>query len=43
LAIESIRIDSAHTIAGLRLNIWVSVLVALAGAVTLRAQSRRGQ
>ena len=43
LAIESIRIDSAETIAGLRLNIWVSVLVALAAAVTLRVQSRKGQ
>ena len=43
LAIESIRIDSAETIAGLRLNIWVSVLVAIASAVTLRAQSRKGQ
>lgn len=41
LLIESIRIDSAHTIAGLRLNIWVSLLVAITGAVTLRAQSRR--
>jgi len=43
LAIESIRIDSANTIAGFRINIWVSVLVALAGALTLRAQSRKGQ
>ena len=43
LVIESIRIDSAHTIAGLRLNIWVSVLVAIAAAVTLRTQSRKGQ
>ena len=41
LAIESIRIDSAHTIAGLRLNIWVSLIVVIAGAVTLRAQSRK--
>lgn len=43
LVIEPIRIDSAHTIAGLRLNIWVSVLVAIAAAVTLRTQSRKGQ
>jgi len=42
LVIESIRIDSAHTFAGLRLNIWVSVLVAIAAAVTLRTQSRKG-
>lgn len=41
LGIESIRIDSAHTIAGLRLNIWVSLVVAVAGAVTFRSQSRK--
>jgi prolipoprotein diacylglyceryl transferase len=41
LGIESIRIDSAHTIAGLRLNIWVGLLVAIGGAVTLRRQSRK--
>lgn len=43
LTIESIRIDSAHTIAGLRLNIWVSLIVAIAGAVTLRTQSRKAR
>jgi prolipoprotein diacylglyceryl transferase len=41
LGIESIRIDSAHTIAGLRLNMWVSLLVAIAAAVTFRRQSRK--
>ncbi len=41
LAIESIRIDTAHTIAGLRLNIWVSLLVAVFATVTLLSQSRK--
>jgi prolipoprotein diacylglyceryl transferase len=41
LAIESIRIDSAHTIAGLRLNIWVSLIVVVGGAVIFRMQSRK--
>ncbi|HUW87935.1 MAG TPA: prolipoprotein diacylglyceryl transferase [Candidatus Paceibacterota bacterium] len=30
--IESMRIDNAHTIAGLRVNVWVSVVVALGAA-----------
>ena len=34
LAIESLRIDSAHLIGGLRINIWVSILVAI-GALTV--------
>jgi prolipoprotein diacylglyceryl transferase len=41
LAIESIRIDSAEIIAGLRLNIWVSLIVVVAGAVIFRIQSRK--
>lgn len=41
LAIESIRIDFANTIAGLRLNIWVSLIVIVASAVTFRTQSRK--
>ena len=41
LVIESIRIDSAHTIAGLRLNMWVSLIVAVGGAVVFRVQSRK--
>ena len=41
LAIESIRIDFAHTIAGLRLNIWVSLIVVVGGAVIFRMQSRK--
>ena len=43
LAIESIRIDTAHTFAGLRVNIWVSLIVALAGAVTLLSQSKKAE
>ena len=43
LGIESIRIDTAHTIAGLRLNIWVSLIVAVLGAVTLISQSKKEQ
>lgn len=30
--VESMRIDNAHTIAGLRVNVWVSVVVALGAA-----------
>ena len=41
LAIESIRIDSAEIIAGLRLNIWVSLIVVVGGAVIFRVQSRK--
>ena len=41
LAIESIRIDSAEIIAGLRLNIWVSLIVVVGGAVIFRIQSRK--
>ena len=43
LAIESIRIDTAHTIGGLRLIIWVSVIVALIGALILRIQFKKVQ
>ena len=43
LGIESIRIDTAHTIAGLRLNIWVSLLIGIGAGVTLRKQSRKSQ
>lgn len=31
--IESVRIDSANTIAGLRLNVWTSILIGLAAVV----------
>jgi prolipoprotein diacylglyceryl transferase len=41
LMIESIRIDTAHTIAGLRLNIWVSLLVIIGAALTFRLQSKK--
>lgn len=30
--IESLRIDTAHTIAGLRVNVWMSLIVALAAS-----------
>ena len=43
LGIESIRIDAAHTIAGLRLNIWVSLLIGIGAGVTLRKRSRKSQ
>lgn len=43
LGIESIRIDTAHAIAGLRLNIWVSLIVGLLGLVTLVSQSKKTQ
>ena len=32
--IELIRIDTANTIAGLRINVWVSVLVGVAAAIS---------
>jgi len=39
--IEMIRIDTAHTIAGLRLNVWVSVIIGIgAGTLFLRAPKR---
>ena len=41
LGIESIRIDSAHTIGGLRLNIWVSILVAMFALMTLLRQTKK--
>ncbi|CAB4334161.1 MAG: prolipoprotein diacylglyceryl transferase [Actinobacteria bacterium] len=43
LVIESIRIDTAHTIAGLRLNIWVSLLVIVGAALTFARQSKKVQ
>jgi prolipoprotein diacylglyceryl transferase len=43
LFVESLRIDTAHTIAGLRVNIWVSLIMALfASFLFLRAGRRRG-
>jgi prolipoprotein diacylglyceryl transferase len=39
--IESLRIDEAHQIAGMRINQWVSlVLVALGAAIFVRLQAR---
>ena len=43
LVIESIRIDTAHTIAGLRLNIWVSLLVIMGATLAFRTQSKKVQ
>lgn len=41
--IESLRIDTAHTIAGLRVNVWMSILVAVGAAFLFwRAGRRRG-
>jgi prolipoprotein diacylglyceryl transferase len=39
--IELIRIDSANTIAGLRVNVWVSVLVGIGAALTFARGSRK--
>ena len=40
--IESLRIDEANLILGLRLNIWVSLIVLLTASVYLIASKRRG-
>jgi len=42
VAIESIRIDEAHHILGLRLNVWVGVFVAIGALVMFRRLSRVG-
>jgi prolipoprotein diacylglyceryl transferase len=39
--IELIRIDSANTIAGLRINVWVSMIVALGSALVFARASRK--
>ena len=39
--IELIRIDSANTIAGLRVNVWVSVIVAISAALIFARGSRK--
>jgi opacity protein-like surface antigen len=36
-----IRIDSANTIAGLRVNVWVSVLVGIGAALIFIRGSRK--
>ena len=38
---ESLRIDAAHTIAGLRVNIWVSILVAAVATILFWRTGRR--
>ena len=40
VAIESIRIDEAHHILGLRLNVWVGVIVAMGALVMFRRLSK---
>lgn len=43
LFVESLRIDAAHTIAGLRVNVWMSLFVALfASFLFWRAGRKRG-
>lgn len=43
LFVESMRIDTAHTIAGLRVNVWMSIFVAfLASLLFWRLGRRRG-
>lgn len=43
LYIETLRIDAAHTIAGLRVNVWMSLFVALVASYFFwRAGRRRG-
>jgi prolipoprotein diacylglyceryl transferase len=39
--IETIRIDTAHHVLGLRLNVWTSMLVAVAGLVGFVVSARR--
>ena len=41
--VESMRIDNAHTIAGLRVNVWVSVIVALGAAYLFWRRGRSDQ
>jgi prolipoprotein diacylglyceryltransferase len=41
--IELIRIDSANTIAGLRVNVWVSVIVALSALGFFARASKQPQ
>jgi prolipoprotein diacylglyceryltransferase len=41
--IELIRIDTANTIAGLRVNVWVSLLVGLGAALYYARASKKIQ
>ncbi|AKV56067.1 Prolipoprotein diacylglyceryl transferase [Bifidobacterium actinocoloniiforme DSM 22766] len=41
--IEYLRIDFAHEILGLRVNVWVSILVFICGAVAFAMVNRRGK
>ncbi len=40
VAIESIRIDEAHHIMGLRLNVWVGIVIGLAATVIFRCLNK---
>ncbi|RBP99331.1 prolipoprotein diacylglyceryl transferase [Bifidobacterium xylocopae] len=41
--IEALRIDFAHMILGLRVNVWVSIVVFIMGAVAFAMVNRRGK
>jgi hypothetical protein len=43
LWVESLRIDTANTIVGLRLNEWVAIIVVLGALATLRWRGRSGE
>ena len=42
LFVESMRIDAAHTIAGLRVNVWMSIIVALLASFLFWRTGRKG-
>lgn len=41
--VESMRIDTAHTIAGLRVNMWVSVIVTISAAYLFWRRGRKNE
>lgn len=43
LFIESLRIDAAHTLAGLRVNVWMSIFVALVASFLFWRTGRRAR
>jgi len=42
IGIESIRIDTAHEIFGLRLNLWVGLIVAIGAVISFRRLNKGG-
>jgi prolipoprotein diacylglyceryltransferase len=42
IGIEAIRIDQAHEIFGLRLNIWVGLFVAIGALISFRHLNKGG-